>query len=255
MMNKECKILVIDDDATNLSYLTEALEGEYELVTASSGAEGLEVAAKFKPDIILLDIMMPDMDGYEVCKRIRADKNMANIKILFLSAKWRLSEKLRGYKVGGNDYITKPYDKDEVLAKIKVFLALRYEKEITPTDNLVLEEKLLDVLYKVQNDLKDIIYIKSDAPYCRVFSKFIKDPSYNVRITVQTLEDYFKGKQLIRTHRSYMVNPHKILSVNRQKNNEYKMLLKDGNGEIVLIPIGRSYHEKIKQVLPRLFPF
>jgi DNA-binding LytR/AlgR family response regulator len=82
----------------------------------------------------------------------------------------------------------------------------------------------------------------------------LKDGAYKIRVTIQALEDYFKEKDLLRVHRSYLVNPKRILSINKHKNNEIKLLVKDLRGEIAMIPIGRSYHDKIKSALPGLFP-
>ena len=254
-MKKANRLLIIDDDTTNLAYLSELLSKEYELDVAEDGEEGLQKAETFRPDLILLDVMMPGIDGYEVCKTLRNHKELSNIKILFLSARIQMSEKLRGYRVGGDDYITKPFDNDEVIAKIKVFLRLKYEEEIKSTIDKVPEEKLLEILYKIKQDLPNIIYIKSRAPYCNVFAKYLKEKGYQFRITIQALEDYFKDRDLLRVHRSYLVSPRRILSVNRQKNNEFKLLVQDERGDIAMIPVGRSYHEKIKSALPGLFPF
>jgi CheY-like chemotaxis protein len=252
-MEKESKVLVIDDDTTNLTYLTELLGKDYELDTAEDGEEGLKKAKAFKPDLILLDVMMPGIDGYQVCKIIRDHKDLSNIKILFLSARVQMSEKLKGYRVGGDDYITKPFDNDEVVAKIKVFLRLKYEEEIKSGGDTVPEEKLLDILYRIKRDLLNIIYVKSDSPYCKVFSNHLKNKAYRMRITIQTLEDYFKERDLLRVHRSYLVNPKRILSVNKQKNNEFKLLVQDSKGDIAMIPVGRSYQNRIKSALPGLF--
>ncbi len=254
-MEKESRVLVIDDDTTNLSYLTELLEKEYILKISESGEEGLSIAENFKPDLILLDVMMPGMDGYSVCQALRSHKDLSNIKILFLSARVQMSEKLKGYRVGGDDYITKPFDNEEVLAKIKVFLRLKYEEEIRSGGEVVPNGRLLGTLYKIKNDLVNIIYVKSDSPYCKVYSKTLNKQPYRIRITIRILEENFKSKDLLRVHRSYLVNPRKILSINRQKNNELKLLVQDGRSEIAMIPIGRSYHTQIKTVLPHLFPF
>ncbi len=245
---------MIDDDTTNLAYLTELLNKDYTLETAVSGEEGLKKAERFQPDLILLDVMMPGIDGYQVCKTIRSHRGLSNIKILFLSARVQMSEKLKGYRVGGDDYITKPFDNDEVVAKIKVFLRLKYEEEIKSGGDAVPEEKLLDILYRIKRDLLNIIYVKSDSPYCKVFSNHLKEKAYKIRVTIQALEDYFKERDLLRVHRSYLVNPKRILSVNKQKNNEFKLLVQDTRGEIAMIPVGRSYHNKIKSSLPSLFP-
>ncbi len=254
-MEKESRILVIDDDKTNLSYLSELLGKHYNLRTSESGEEGLKIAESFKPDLILLDIMMPGIDGYTVCEKLRSHRELSRAKILFLSARVQMSEKLKGYRVGGDDYITKPFDTGEVLAKIKVFLRLRYEEEIKTGSEAVPDEKLLGILYRMKKNLTDIIYIKSDSPYCKIFINALKNEPYKIRVTIRTLEDYFKSKDLLRVHRSYLVNPRRILSINKQKNNELKLLVQDSKSEIAMIPIGRSYHGGIKTALPHLFPW
>lgn len=121
-MAKKTKILVVDDDPMNLKFLKEILSDQYNVESALSGEEALEIIFEFMPEILLLDIMMPGIDGYEVCKRIRANKKLANMKILLVSAKAMLNEKLMGYEVGADDYITKPFEHEELLAKIKIFI-------------------------------------------------------------------------------------------------------------------------------------
>ena len=118
------KILIADDDPMNLKFLKEILEDSYTIRTLSSGENVLKETYRFKPNIILLDIMMPGLTGYEVCEQIKADKSLSHIKILLVSAKAMLDEKLRGYDVGADDYITKPFEHEELLAKIKIFLRL-----------------------------------------------------------------------------------------------------------------------------------
>lgn len=119
------KILAIDDNETNLAVLEEILSDDYELHTASSGYEALAKALKVRPDLVLLDIMMPGIQGYEVCRKIREMPEIAQTKVIMLSAKAMISEKLRGYETGADDYLTKPFDTDELLAKIRVYLRQR----------------------------------------------------------------------------------------------------------------------------------
>lgn len=253
-MKHENRVLIVDDDATNLTYVSEILEKEsYRIETADSGEKGLEIAERFKPDLVLLDVAMPGIDGYEVCRRLRSHRELSHTKILFLSAKVHMNEKLKGYKVGGDDYITKPFDDNEVKAKIRVFLRLQYEENKQRSEETVPDDKLLSVFYKLKQDINNIVYVKSDSPYCRIFSNSIKNEPYRLRATIQVIEDFFKGKDLIRVHRSYLINPKKILSVNKQKNNEYKLLMKDSEGRIAMVPVGRSYHGRLKAALPHLF--
>jgi two-component system, sensor histidine kinase and response regulator len=124
------KVLAIDDNATNLEVIEEALGEECELRFAESGDEGLAVAREFRPDLILLDVMMAGIDGYEVCRRVRMDPVLRRCKVLMVSAKAMVSERLQGYEAGADDYITKPFDIDEFVAKVRVYLRLKHVEEV-----------------------------------------------------------------------------------------------------------------------------
>lgn len=117
------KILAVDDNEVNLKLISATLkQGGYETITAQNGPEALKITASDKPSLILLDISMPDMDGYEVCKRIRDNKATSRIPIIMLTAHDTLEEKMKGYEVGADDYITKPFQPVELLARINVLL-------------------------------------------------------------------------------------------------------------------------------------
>ncbi len=126
IVSPKSKILVVDDNPTNIAVLAEMLSAEYTLKTALSGEEALEMVKDFIPDVILLDIMMPGIDGYEVCRRLRADRAYRQIKIIMVSAKSLLAERLEGYDAGADDYITKPFEEDELVAKVRVYLRLKH---------------------------------------------------------------------------------------------------------------------------------
>jgi DNA-binding response OmpR family regulator len=118
-----CKILVTDDVPANLDVLFQALDGEgYNVHVASDGATALEVAAHSGPDLILLDVMMPGMDGYETCRRLKADRELKAIPVIFLTARDDLEGTVEGFGAGGEDYVTKPFKKEEVLARIRTHL-------------------------------------------------------------------------------------------------------------------------------------
>jgi len=114
------KILVVDDDPNNIVIVGELLGDDYDLKTATTGEEALEITLHFLPDIILLDIMMPGIDGYDVCRRLREHSTLQYAKIIMVSAKAMVSERLKGYEVGANDYLTKPFEEDELLEKVRV---------------------------------------------------------------------------------------------------------------------------------------
>jgi two-component system sensor histidine kinase/response regulator len=124
------RILGVDDNARNLDILRRTLAPEFPIATAASGEEALEVAVKLRPDLILLDIMMPGIDGYETCRRIRAIPELACTKIIMVSAKALTAERLQGYAAGANDYVVKPFDPDELIAKVRVYLKLKSVEEV-----------------------------------------------------------------------------------------------------------------------------
>lgn len=139
-MQTNYRVLIVDDIPHNVEILETSLEDKYILATASSGEEALETIPTFRPDLILLDIMMPGIDGYEVCRRIKANENLSYIKIILVTGKALVEERLKGYEVGADDYVTKPFVIRELEAKIKVFLNLKRSQEIDrlKTDLLVL---------------------------------------------------------------------------------------------------------------------
>ncbi len=114
------KILVVDDEKTNVTIMYELLEDDYVVKSVASGNAAIDIFNEYHPDIVLLDIAMPEMDGYEVCEWIRGKSNHIHVPVIFVSAKDSLEEKLKGYQIGGDDYVTKPFEGVELLAKIKV---------------------------------------------------------------------------------------------------------------------------------------
>ena len=134
-------ILIVDDQPINVQLLKRKLEREgLQIVPAYSGLEALELVAEAKPDLILLDVMMPDMDGIEVCRRLQASAETRAIPIIFVTARTSKEGKLEGLRVGAVDYITKPIDLDETLARVQTqprFLAINREM-------LALQRRLVD---------------------------------------------------------------------------------------------------------------
>ncbi len=114
------KILSIDDDRVTHRFVRRALEPDYEIFEAADGDEGLKIANEQQPDIILLDVEMPGMNGYEVCDQFRHTPHFLSTPIVFLSAHSNLRERLQGYESGGNDYLTKPFEPETLQAKIRV---------------------------------------------------------------------------------------------------------------------------------------
>jgi signal transduction histidine kinase len=119
-------ILIVDDIPANLKVLGDILKGEgYKVRPVPGGALALQVAEKEKPDLILLDIMMPDMDGYEVCRRLKENKLLHDIPVIFISALSETNDVVKALKYGGVDYITKPFRAEEISARVKTHIKLR----------------------------------------------------------------------------------------------------------------------------------
>lgn len=116
------KVLAVDDNSDNLVIMEKILEQDYEVKTAETGEEALQIAQDFQPDLILLDIMLPKMSGYQVCEQLRADSAFNNTTIIMVSAKGMVSERYQGHEAGADDYITKPFNEEELLESISFFL-------------------------------------------------------------------------------------------------------------------------------------
>jgi len=131
-MENKTKILIVDDDTMNLFVFEDIFISEPQFICeyVDTGEKALKTLPEFRPDIVLLDIMMPGINGYEVCKKIRKEPRYQFIKIIMVSGKGMLEERLKGYEVGADDYLVKPFDKDELLAKINVFKRLKRVEEI-----------------------------------------------------------------------------------------------------------------------------
>jgi sigma-B regulation protein RsbU (phosphoserine phosphatase) len=118
----DCRVLIVDDTKTNLDILVEGLKDDHKLSLALNGEMALQAAARTPPDLILLDIMMPGMDGYEVCRRLRAMPETTEVPIMFLSSLEEVQSKTQGFEAGANDYLTKPFEMLEVKARVRSLL-------------------------------------------------------------------------------------------------------------------------------------
>lgn len=122
-MDEKKKILIVDDETQLVELLQIRLEANnYEVITAYDGLEGFEKAKKEKPDLIILDLMLPKMDGYRVCGLLKGDMRYKNIPIIMFTARAQADDKKMGFDLGAEGYITKPFDPKELLAKISELL-------------------------------------------------------------------------------------------------------------------------------------
>jgi DNA-binding response OmpR family regulator len=152
-------ILLVDDNVTNLKLAIEHLRAyQFEVVTARNGETGLARALEVQPDLILLDVQMPGLNGFEVCRRLKADALTAEIPVIFMTALADTEDKVRGLDAGGVDYVTKPFQMEEVIARIRTHLTLREMRQKLHEQNeqLQVQNYELDAFaHTVAHDLKN----------------------------------------------------------------------------------------------------
>ncbi len=155
------RVLIVDDKLDNIYILIGLLEHVgFELLIGQSGQEVFELIPHALPDIILLDVMMHDMDGFEVCRRLKANEQTRDIPVIFITALSDHVDILKGFEVGAVDYITKPFQNEEVFARVKTHLAVRQLQTRLENANKMLQQRTNELEF-VNKELKDFAYIVS----------------------------------------------------------------------------------------------
>ncbi|MDP4159579.1 MAG: response regulator [Bacillota bacterium] len=168
-MDRQKTIMIVDDTEMNIDILVEALQEDYELIIAINGLEAIELLQEQKPDLILLDIMMPEMDGYEVLKAIKKTPDLVDIPVILLSAITDRDSKTMGFSLGAVDYVTKPFEMVEVKARVRTQLKFQEARLLLENQNLFLEEK-------VKERTKLLERTNSAAIYCLAAVAETRDP-------------------------------------------------------------------------------
>lgn len=169
-MAKRFKILVVDDEQSNIKTVTAALKDDYDILAALNGYDAISQLKEHQPDLILLDVMMPDMDGFEVCKTIKSDEAFSNTPIIFLTALDTYAGEFQGLDQGATDYLAKPIDYSLLKLRVRNHIALKEQNELVKEQRDLLsrqKEELEDALARVKQ-LEGII------PIC-MFCKKIRD--------------------------------------------------------------------------------
>ncbi|MFZ4555535.1 MAG: hybrid sensor histidine kinase/response regulator [Pseudanabaena sp.] len=181
-------ILIVDDTIYNIQLLSLMLNKHgYQVEKATSGTEALENAKRLLPDIILLDIRMPDIDGYEVCKRLKADPETKNIPIIFISSIEETTDKVEAFSVGGVDYISKPFQLIEVLARIETHLRLCLLQKKLQEQNEELQSSAIVLSRSLEQECK-LSQMKSD--FISVVSHEFRTPLTTIQSASELLEYY-----------------------------------------------------------------
>jgi two-component system, sensor histidine kinase and response regulator len=153
-MNKQFSILVVDDNPINIKVLVANLTNEkFKILTATNGNKALAIVDKTVPDIILLDINMPGLNGYETCKKLQQSEKTKHIPVIFLSALNEIENKVMGYEIGAVDYITKPFQREEVIARVNTHLEISELKKKLNQDSTEFKNALNVLSHDIQNQI------------------------------------------------------------------------------------------------------
>jgi DNA-binding response OmpR family regulator len=171
--NSKDSILVVDDQPANLKVLLSFLQAHhFQIYIATSGFRALTILSRVSPDLILLDVMMPDIDGFETCRRIKKNESRKQIPVVFMTALDSVEDKIAGFAAGGVDYITKPFQQVEVLARIKTHIKLR--KRELELELALTEIKTLTGILPICSYCKKI---RSDEGYWQQVEEYISQHS------------------------------------------------------------------------------
>ncbi len=180
-INENGTILIVDDDPMNINVLSEILEDKYDILFATNGRDALRIAQKETPDLIILDIIMPEMDGYEVCRKLKANPDVSNIPVIFVTGLANVADETEGLKVGAVDYITKPISPPIVLMRVsnhmKLTRALAKLSELSSTDGLTnlanrrhLDARLAKECSGIRQPITPLSLILLDIDYFKIFN-------------------------------------------------------------------------------------
>jgi putative two-component system response regulator len=181
-------ILIVDDVLVNIKLLTGTLKSEYAICTATNGLDALEIVSSDNPpDLILLDVMMPDMDGYEVCKRIKKNRYTQNIPVIFITARDEESHETKGFEVGAVDYIKKPFNREIVKQRVKTHISLKNAREALENQKNILKEKVKERTRELEETQVEVVerlglaaefrdettgnHLNRMSEYCRLLAK------------------------------------------------------------------------------------
>jgi DNA-binding response OmpR family regulator len=189
------KILVIDDQIANLEVIQEYLAaGGFTVLVAQDGASGLEQASYAQPDLILLDVMMPGMDGFEICRRLKAAERTSELPVIFMTVLDDITDKVSGFAVGGVDYITKPFQIEEVLARVRTHVTLRDLQRQLAAQNAQLRQEIAErkraeaereqLIVELQAALANIKTLRGLLPICASCKQIRDDRGYWTEVEV-----------------------------------------------------------------------
>ena len=151
---KRQTVMIVDDTLSNIELLSESLGDDYELIIATSGTDALELIRADKPDLILLDVMMPGMDGYQLCTVLKGDPAIRDVPVIFVTAMCQEEDEIKGLELGAIDYVTKPISPPIVRARVKNHLELKRYRDLLETLSLAAERAKKEFLRSISHELR-----------------------------------------------------------------------------------------------------
>ncbi len=193
------KVLIVDDNPKNLQVLGSALRtSNYEVEFSTDGMGAIEWLRNEAFDLVLLDVMMPELDGFETCRRIRKDRKADDLPIIFLTAKTDRESILKGFKVGAQDYITKPFDADELLARVGTNIALKKMRQELADINEHLESKVIERTRQLDEANKELSVLDTiKVEFLNMLSHEIRTPLNGIKGSLQLLKVRIDNEDLI----------------------------------------------------------
>ena len=197
-------ILLVDDTPENIDVLNGMLR-DFKRKIATNGERALKIATgPTPPDLILLDIMMPGLDGYEVCRRLRADETTRDIPVIFLTAKTAKEDIVKGFEAGGQDYVTKPFDPNELMERVKTQLKLRHQQKMLENMNVVLEQKVRERTIQLEESNRKLeeafeklkVLDEAKSNFLKLISHEIRTPLNGIVGSTYFLEDMVQDEDL-----------------------------------------------------------
>jgi two-component system sensor histidine kinase/response regulator len=197
MQANNYKILIVDDVPKNIQILANILSKEgYEIAYANQGEQALDILQHQAFDLILLDVMMPGKNGFEVCKILKSQKSTKDIPIIFLTAKAEMENIIQGFKVGGHDYITKPFNQSELLARTKTHIQLNEQKKALHNLNLTLEDKVAERTRELEKAYAQLGALeKTKTEFLSIISHELRTPLNGMNGLTTLLEQTELNKQ------------------------------------------------------------
>lgn len=254
MQAAKFKILIVDDIALNIKVVGKLLkENNYDIAFANSGKEALQKVKYYQYDLILLDVTMPEMDGYQVCRELKNDDDTKDIPVIFLTARTDVDSIVEGFNAGAIDYIAKPFSATELLARVKNHLTLKAQQKIIENMNQILEKKVHEKtkqLREINQRLLSFDKLKSD--FLTLINHELRTPLNGIKGFIELLEktlDTHKQMEFITTIKTQIYKLEKItesaLLITALKADKYKMKLI----EVTIDEVISSLLNQLKSVL------